>query len=262
MKIKCEYCGELIDEEVKFCTNCGAQNVRLKESSQEGTQKHSSFNGKPRTIEELKQWYIDRNLPDENITRFFIGKDYKQPKAFGIYEDTNTGRFVVYKNKADGSRAVRYEGTDEEFAVNEMYMKLKEEILNQKENNSGNKKKGIDPVLVKVIIVALFLMIPILFDVFSPNRGYYKYNNNYYYYQSGSWYGYNRYGGWDYVDAPTELRKNYSDYYTSNSYNSYYNIDSFEDSSYYVEPSSSDSDSDWSSSDSWDSSSTDWDSDW
>ena len=38
----------------------------------------------PKTIEELKQWYIDRNLPAERVTRFFIGKDYKGSKAFGI----------------------------------------------------------------------------------------------------------------------------------------------------------------------------------
>ena len=40
--------------------------------------------------------------------------------------------FIVYKNKADGTRAVRYKGTDEAYAVNELYLKLKDEILNQK----------------------------------------------------------------------------------------------------------------------------------
>lgn len=64
----------------------------------------------PKTIEELKQWYVVHNLPDETITRFFIGKNYQEPKAFGIYQELVTGDFVVYKNKADETRAVRYQG--------------------------------------------------------------------------------------------------------------------------------------------------------
>lgn len=54
---------------------------------------------RPKTIEELKQWYIDRNLPPESVTRFFIGSNYKGAKAFGIYKDDITDKIVVYKNK-------------------------------------------------------------------------------------------------------------------------------------------------------------------
>ena len=46
---------------------------------------------------------------------------------FGIYRDED-GEFVVYKNKSDGSRAVRYKGLDEAFAVNELYEKLRSEV--------------------------------------------------------------------------------------------------------------------------------------
>ena len=73
------------------------------------------------------------------MTRFFIGKDTRAPRAFGIYEAN--GEFIVYKNKSDGSRAIRYKGTDEAYAVNELYMRLKEEILNQKNINLKNKSK-------------------------------------------------------------------------------------------------------------------------
>ena len=83
-----------------------------------------------KTIEELKQWYVDHNLPDENITRFFIGKNYTEKRAFGIYKDEQTGNVVVYKNKDDGTRAIRYEGKDEAYGVNELYIRLKEEIIN------------------------------------------------------------------------------------------------------------------------------------
>ena len=88
----------------------------------------------PSTIEELRQWYKDRKLPPENVTRFFIGKNIREPKAFGIYKDEN-GECVVYKNKANGERAVRYQGRDEAFAVGELLNRLKEEILLRKGKN-------------------------------------------------------------------------------------------------------------------------------
>ena len=122
MKIKCEYCNSEINDYDEKCPNCGAVNNRLNRTA----------NDAPKTIEQLKQWYIDRNLPDEMITRFFIGTNYSFPKAFGIYKDYNTGNFVVYKNKANGQRAIRYEGKDEEYAVTELYLRLKAEIVNQK----------------------------------------------------------------------------------------------------------------------------------
>lgn len=120
MEIKCEYCGSMIPENVEQCPYCGASNNSIKRTA----------DGTPKTIAELAKWYEDRHLPPYEITRFFIGIDYRQPRAFGIYQDGN--EFIVYKNKADGTRAVRYQGTDEAYAVNELYLKLKDEILNQK----------------------------------------------------------------------------------------------------------------------------------
>ena len=88
MKIKCDYCGNTYEDTASQCPNCGAPNPS-----------HQNSNN-PKTIEELKIWYRDRNLPAPEVTRFFIGVDYKEPKAFGIFKDAN-GEFVVYKNKAD-----------------------------------------------------------------------------------------------------------------------------------------------------------------
>ena len=65
--------------------------------------------------------------------RFYIGENYKLPKAFGIYQDEASGDFIVYKNKADGTRVIRYQGGDEAYAVNEIYLKLQSEALRQKE---------------------------------------------------------------------------------------------------------------------------------
>ncbi|MBR6322922.1 MAG: hypothetical protein IKR59_08635 [Lachnospiraceae bacterium] len=130
MQILCDYCKNWIEDTAEKCPYCGASNANLKRMA----------DATPKTIAELKTWYEERNLPPEETTRFFIGKDYRKPKAFGIYQDGS--KFIVYKNKADGSRAVRYKGPDEAYAVNELYLKLKEEILHQKARNIAARSGG------------------------------------------------------------------------------------------------------------------------
>lgn len=157
MQIKCEYCGSMIDDHEGKCPNCGAANLNIKRTTD-----HT-----PKTIEELKQWYQDRNLPPYETTRFFIGINYPNPRAFGIYEEN--GEFIVYKNKDTGERAIRYQGTDEAYAVNELYLKLKSEILNQKSLNSkreivpeANKVPEANNLqkLVATLFLSLFCIIP------------------------------------------------------------------------------------------------------
>ena len=241
MKIQCEYCGNYIDDSDEKCFHCGAINKGIKRTG----------NGVPRTIEELKQWYIDHNLPDENSTRFFIGKDYAGPKAYGIYQDQNTGDFIVYKNKADGSRATRYSGKDEAYAVNELYTKLKEQINIQKSRNSGyNYNNGTNtsrssyssnsnykPPTFKAWHIVLIVVIIILLSSFTfrgRSYNYGGYNNSYY--------------------------SSYDNDYNSNYYS--YDYDDEDDSSWWSS-SDWDSDSSWDSSSSWDSDwGSDWDSDW
>ena len=59
MKKKCDYCGNYYDDTEKNCPYCCAPNDHIARSS----------NSQPKTIEELKQWYKDHNLPPEEITR-------------------------------------------------------------------------------------------------------------------------------------------------------------------------------------------------
>lgn len=66
-------------------------------------------------------------MPLEKM-RFFINEDRREPRCFGIYQDEYTGHWVVYKNKADGSRAVRYSGPDEAYAAQEIWAKINSEI--------------------------------------------------------------------------------------------------------------------------------------
>ena len=155
MRIKCEYCGAMIEDTAVECPNCGAANTNVKRMTVTT----------PQTIEQLQSWYVARNLPPYEVTRFFIGENHQGPKAFGIYRDGN--EFVVYKNKADGSRAIRYRGTDEAYAVNELYLKLKSEILNQKAHQGrsggfdGDEKKWllspIQLILFPFVIVSCCL---------------------------------------------------------------------------------------------------------
>ena len=161
-KVKCEYCGNYINDLDPICPVCGARNKDHKRTA----------DGTPKTIEELKSWYIARNLPPEETTRFFIGKNIKEPKAFGIYEEN--GIFVVYKNKANGQRAIRYQGTDEAYAVNELYLRLKEEILNQKNINVNKRRSTVRTNNYhkrrnKSLLSTLILII--MFNVFLLNFG-------------------------------------------------------------------------------------------
>lgn len=148
MEIKCNYCNGNFPDTLENCPHCGAANENIKRSAD-----HT-----PKTIAELQQWYKDRNLPPYEVTRFFIGQNYTEKKAFGIYEEN--GKFIVYKNKDTGERAIRYEGPDEAYAVNELYLKLKSEILNQKAHQSGNapvpknKKKTAKEVATSIGIIA------------------------------------------------------------------------------------------------------------
>ena len=125
MEVRCSYCRSYFSNDNKVCPTCGAINENYGHSiNSVQYEKENRSNGNentiPKTIEELKLWYSFMNLPREEITRFFIGKDYPGPQAFGIFKNEYTGEFIVYKNKSDGTRAIRYQGTDEAYAVNEI----------------------------------------------------------------------------------------------------------------------------------------------
>ena len=266
MKVKCSYCGQYFDDSAEKCPSCGAPNDHI----------HRTSDSIPKTIEELKV-YCDENGLTPERTRFFVGVDYKEPKAFGIYKD-DKGEFVVYKNKANGERAVRYRGVDEAYAVNELYERLQDEILNQKSHHVERQKaKAVKSVkreqtagLIKAITMGLVVVMGVSAFFFSGNKhnnGYYHYNNQHYYSLDDTWYYYDdTLTDWYPASSvPEDLAENADDYYDSSYYDYNSNTTNFEDTDYYSDweesRSSDDDDSDWSSSD-WDSGDTDWDSDW
>ena len=261
MQVKCDFCGSMIDEKSERCPCCGAPLSGANRTAKE----------QPKTIEELRAWYIAHHLPPEEITRFFIGKDIREPKAFGIYRNGN-GDFVVYKNKSTGERAIRYQGSDEQYAVNELYQRLKAEIADQKGNRPANttqqppaKKKKKKGCLIAIIIFTVLAMLTAIFDHSVPN-GYYKYNGTQYYHQGSSWYYYDKetddwYKSTESIDIDD---KNAKDYQITNHEGKDFEQTSWYDSGSHSNDNGWDSDSDWDSGggDSWDSGGTDWDSDW
>ncbi len=285
MKIKCEYCGTYYSDINTNCPSCGAPNV--------GT--HRTGNGVPRTIAELKAFCSRYNVPLEKM-RFFIGEDYRGPKAFGIFRDSD-GDYVVYKNKSDGSRSVRYRGTDEEYAVNELYQKLKTEFSNRKNAQAraaakrqstavytslpkGRRNlKGCRSCLVVAAVIFTIMIITGVIGTMvgsfshTPSTGYYIYQGDTYYNYHDDWYYYDPGYGWYPSSVDSYFYDNYEDYYQSYSYDSDYGVTDFYDSSYY-DPydysydwgDDSDYDYDWDDDwdDDWDSSDWDWDydSDW
>ena len=275
MKIKCDWCGQWINDFDQTCPNCGGVNQHYTRQA----------NDVPKTIEELKAWAAEKKLPLGEM-RTFIGEDYRGARAFGIYKDEKTGKFIVYKNKADGSRAVRYEGTDEAYAVNELYMKMKERVAEQKANqgtpsapkrsnmaDTAGKKRRKKTSLGKflfwlfcfVCIAPAFCTMVVTFFHFradTPDRGYYNYNGTPYYYYGNDWYEWSD-DSW--IEAPYSswMDHDYADYYDTYSYDNGAEYDDFADSPYYYVIDSSDDDTDWDDGDDWNDSWNDsWDDNW
>ena len=239
---------------------------------------------KPKTISELLEFCSLHNMPLRQM-RFFIGEDYPEPRAFGIFRAPD-GDFVVYKNKDDGSRAVRYKGPDEAFAVNEIYEKLKTETELRKNlkgqtgynvsrsagsDAAQSRRKRLsttDIVIIIMLIICIFIAVR---ACRSPDRGYYRSNDRYYYYDTDDWYYYD--DGWYILEDDDWLNDNYQDYYISDDYVSGYDADDFRNSEYYngyYERSDNDydydnDDYDWGGNNDygdWNAGDTDWGTDW
>jgi hypothetical protein len=265
---QCKYCGSTVSSSDKNCPNCGAPN----EGYVAETERRIFM---PQTIEELKEYCAERGMPLLKM-RFFIGEDYRNPKAFGIYRDGKN--VVVYQNKADGQRAIRYQGPDEKFAVSEIFAKLLEECHNrgiypdgkfpgESKNATQQRAKKRISRYFPLIVLAFSLLISGITAVVSLYQhrtdGYYSTGDGTVYYHYGNdWYytfDINDAGYWyETDDFPVA---DYEEYSLGEEWDSDWGVSDFKNSSTYesITESHSSSSSDY---DSWDSSSTDWDSDW
>lgn len=261
---KCTYCGSTMSSDDERCPGCGAPNPNYVAD----TPRTVFF---PKTIDELKEYCAERGMPLLRM-RFFIGEDYREPKAFGIYQSGED--FVVYKNKADGTRAIRYCGPDEAYAVGELFAKLLEECHNRGIYPDGkvptrSRARSNDEITKRIFafIFAFFFFFPMLygavFNIFHKNDGYYSNGNGLVYYHYGNdWYythDTNSAGYWYKADS-FEV-EDYDEYYIGSDFNSDWGVSNFKNSSTWneIHETHSSGSSDYSS---WDSGGTDWDSDW
>ena len=246
----------------------------------------------PKTLEELKTFAFENHIPLDKL-HMHLGEDYPGPKAFGIYQDGTD--YVVYKNKADGSRAIRYRGADEAYAVREIYLKMREMGLTAKaesatgdgqstgdrslgdssfrtgDNTKRNGKKASPMVIIGRLIASMLIVAGVIavFTKHDPKyeRGYYRYHDDYYYSDGYDWYRYDN-GFWAGIGISVveDIVDNYDDYvvnvyeegiepYVSHSSN-YDDDDDWDDW---------DDDDDWYNDNDWDydyDTDWDWDSDW
>ena len=258
---KCPYCGGTVRSDEPKCPSCGAPNANFVENTA-----RTIF--LPKTIDELKEYCAERGMPLLRM-RFFIGEDFREPRAFGIYRDGEN--VIVYKNKADGSRAIRYQGPDEAHAVDEIFRKLLEECHNRgiypdgkpAEGAAASKRKKKSDKKFLILFVILWLVVALVSNIWGHYRhrddGYYSYGSGVYYLYGGDWYTSDGYHDWYYIDDfPAE---DYSGYYAGTDYDSDWGVSDFQSSAMWeqIQEDNSSSSDDY---DSWDSGGTDWDSDW
>ena len=299
---RCPHCGALLRPDERFCSQCGvsltgdaasASTTASTAGAAEG--EWAEYNGaganagvgvnsgwhpgmRPVTIEQLKDFCAYNEMPLERM-RFFVGEDYREPRAFGIFQEGD--RFVVYKNKSDGSRAVRYDGPDEAHAVGELYDKLLDECHQRdiwpdgKPEGAGTRQeaekrwKTEKRRLMAIAVVGALLMGTIGFIFMKldekrhANDGYYRFGNPGIYYCYGDdWYYDDGHNDWVLTDSgPYDNFADRSDYYIGDTYDRSWGYSDFTDSQAWakIEEENRTSSSDYSS---WDSNDTDWDSDW
>ena len=265
----CAYCGTVMAPEDEICPSCGAPNPGYRPGGEAGTGTR-----KPRTIEELQAFCASKGMPLEKM-RFFIGVNEPSPRAFGIYREGD--RFIVYKNKSDGSRAVRYDGPDEAYAVNELYLKLLEEHRLRAgapgrerggvtRASSARKKTRSSYTFLIVAVILLYLLFQLVGGKLGHRKdGYYRLGERLFYRYGSSWYVDSDFSDWTTVDSfPAE---DYGSYYVGDSYDEDWGSSDFTGSEAWETIQDSDDDDwDWDDDDydydDWDSGDTDWDSDW
>ena len=277
---RCPKCGAMVLPQENFCPQCGAPltgaqpeeewvdaGTSYERAGEEGWQPDMT----PATIDQLQAYCQYHGMPLEKM-RFFVGEDYRQPRAFGIYREGD--RFVVYKNKSDGSRAVRYNGPDEAHAVGELYAKLLDECHRRsiwpggKPEAQVRAEKKAKRRFIILVAVAVVAILGISFFVIREERlahehdGYYRFEDDagLYYHYGPDWYYYDDYYDWVLMDTIL-YGDDYTDYYIGDDYDADWGYSDFEKSATWesIQEERRTSSSDY---DSWDAGDTDWDSDW
>ena len=254
----CGSCGVKYSNKLRSCPNCGAQNpshIPVEAATEYSFQM-------PKTIKELEQ-LLEKNRLSPSEIRLHLREDYPGPQCFGIFQD-EAGNFVVYKNRIDGTRLIRYQGPDEAYAVSELVQKTLERVEVRRalhvvlphENGSLSVRKDqekharsarkssraatrrssnwhITLGLLSPLLISLLLLVVTNWK--TTENGYYCYQSSYFYYQSPDWYI--SQGECWYPIVPIQaFSSNCTKYYCSASYSESYGVADFSTSNYYNGP--------------------------
>lgn len=282
---RCPRCGATVRPDEKFCSQCGAPLTSAGNAAEGGQSAYSGVGGssgwhpgmRPRTIEQLQDFCNYNGMPLERM-RFFVGVDYREPRAFGIYREGET--FVVYKNKDDGSRAVRYNGPDQAYAVGELYDKLLDECHKrdiwpdgrpsgaeaaelEKERRAARRR------MVAIAVVGALLMGTLGYIFLKvdakrhANDGYYRFGTPGIYYCYGDdWYYDDGYNDWVLTDSgPYDSFSDRSAYYIGDTYDDSWGYSDFQSSDAWaqIEEENRTTPDHYNN---WDAGETDWGTDW
>ena len=282
---RCPRCGAMVRPNEKFCNQCGAPLTSAGNAADGVRTAYSGAGGnsgwqpgmRPRTIEQLRDFCDYNGMPLERM-RFFLGEDYQEPRAFGIYREGDA--FVVYKNKDDGSRAVRYNGPDEAYAVGELYDKLLDECHKRDIWPDGRpsgaemaelekERKAAKRRMVAIAVVGALLMGTLGFIFMKleakqhANDGYYRFDTPGIYYCYGDdWYYDDGYNDWVLTDrGPYDNYSDRSAYYIGDSYDSRWGYSDFQASDAWarIEEENRTTPDHYNN---WDAGETDWGTDW
>ena len=283
---RCPSCGALVRPEEKFCSQCGAPltqdagaaNADAGAWPQAGAVGSSGWRPgmRPCTIDQLKDFCAYNEMPLERM-RFFVDQDYREPRAFGIYREGD--RCVVYKNKDDGSRAVRYNGPDEAHAVGELYDKLldechkrniwpdgRPEAMEQEVQRAHRemRRRMLPIAIVTVLLIGTLGFIFMRVDSkLHANDGYYRFNDAGIYYCFGEdWYYDDGYNGWTLTDSgPYDSYDDRSGYYIGDTYDNRWGYSDFTESEAWnrIQEENRTTSQDYNN---WDAGETDWGTDW
>lgn len=251
----CGSCKVKYSNKLNNCPNCGARNpsrIPVEAPSEHSFQM-------PKTLREL-ELLLEENRLSPNDIRLHIREDYPGPLCCGIFQDAE-GNFVVYKNRIDGSRVVRYQGPDEAYAVSELLQKAldrvevrralhvplpheQDSLSVQKDTpfkKSLKKRRSSQPKrttikwnylgLLSPLLVILVVWVFMHWD--STKSGYYCYQSSYYYYQDSDWFVYQ--GDAWYPVVPV-FASDCSQYFRSETFSDSYGVSDFATSGYYNGP--------------------------
>lgn len=251
----CGSCKVKYSNKLNKCPNCGVLNpsrIPVEAPSEHSFQM-------PKTLREL-ELLLEENRLSPNDIRLHIREDYPGPLCCGIFQDAE-GNFVVYKNRIDGSRVVRYQGPDEAYAVSELLQKALERVevrralhvpLPHEQDSlsvqkdtpfkkSLKKRRSSQPKrttikwnylgLLSPLLVILVVWVFMNWD--STKSGYYCYQSSYYYYQDSDWFVYQ--GDTWYPVVPV-FASDCSRYFRSETFSDSYGVSDFATSGYYNGP--------------------------